>query len=149
MDIIFPSLALFVFVVLSSLRFQSNHLQWLIFEHNYDIYRILPNGTQKLNLTASTKIEYFQSLSPDGQWIIFLRDEDNSRTIYRMRVNGSQPERLTPPTDPPYWAQFAAWTPDNQWLLYTFGSNIFRMRPDGTERQPLTDTDRVESVVGA
>lgn len=86
--------------------------------------------------------------SPNGKQIVFVRLNDaakpsNQSAIEIMNADGSDVRRLTPwrieATDP-------RWSPNGKQILYrTYGepvhlkdSNLFTMRPDGTDRVQLT-----------
>ncbi len=87
----------------------------------------------------------YYSLSPDGKWIYFA--PPYKRTIYRMRLDGSQLK----PVFSSSWRSgltIAGWSPDEAWVYirlslnteYTWGA-LFRMRPDGSESQLIIDRD--------
>ncbi len=78
--------------------------------------------------------------SPDGRWIAFQSDHDGDFEIYLINRLGGQLRQLTRNE---VWDRLAAWSPDGQWIIYssdlrgdqTF--DLYQMRPDGREAQPL------------
>jgi Tol biopolymer transport system component len=76
--------------------------QWIIFNSYkngaFQIYRIRPDGSDLSNLSGNFTSDHFALLSPKGEWIIFssFRDPSGLIGLYRMRINGSEVERLTP-----------------------------------------------------
>lgn len=73
------------------------------------------------------------AVSPDGQWIAFVRPIGRNTTgdLYRIRVDGSDQVELVPSL-----TGEAAWSPDGEWIAYTSGYStgydICLIRPDGT-----------------
>jgi hypothetical protein len=107
--------------------------------HN-TLYRVNPDGSHLVKLTAFEQGYDFPSISPDGQWIVY----GDFYTLYRIRSDGTKRERLTPP---PY--QYAQWnpqfSPDSQWILYRWYENgeivWRRMRADGTSPKTVVSGD--------
>jgi len=91
--------------------------------------------------------EYAPRLSPDGTTIAYHRYDENGfgkRTaVFLIDVAGGDETQLTD------WSISAAepvWSPDGEWLVVSFdpegidrsGSDLHRMRPDGSEVEQLT-----------
>ncbi len=80
------------------------------------------------------------TLSPDAHWLYFDSDRSGNADIYRMPVNGGEPEQLTTgPAD-----DFnPAVSPDGRWLAFhslRLGTrDIFVMPAEGGEAERLTD----------
>lgn len=88
--------------------------------------------------------------SPDGSKIAYFRERiDNSGVtdaIFVIDANGGEEQQLT---DWELVAGYPDWSPDGQWIvfathpLYSFNfdpviSNLYRMRPDGSDMEQLT-----------
>ncbi len=80
---------------------------WIYYVSNttgdYEIYRMRPDGSQPENLTQSPDTQdgfYFDyesaGLSPDGQWIYFSSLRNDNWSIFRMALDGSNLQQLTP-----------------------------------------------------
>lgn len=88
----------------------------------------------------------FRALSPDGQWLVYTqRDSVQDQDIYRMRLDGSEVQRLT--HDDTY-NSFGGFSPDGAWLYYTARVEestpefmLHRLRPDGSEHEIIGDYD--------
>jgi Tol biopolymer transport system component len=105
---------------------------------NQEIYRMRLDGTELQRLTFSEADDRSPAFSPDGQLIAFMSWRDGLRPdIHVMNADGTQRLRVT--FDEAY-DEFPAWGRDG-WLY--FDSNragpfqLFRMRADGNEVQPL------------
>ncbi len=78
--------------------------------------------------------------SPDGRWIAFQSDRDGDFEIYVVNRQGGQLRQIT---DNAHRDRLPAWSPDGTWIIYsadvrgdeTF--DLYRVRPNGTEAQPL------------
>jgi serine/threonine-protein kinase len=46
-------------------------------------------------LTSAPGVEWFPSISPDGEWIVYAGQQSGNRDIYLQSVNGQQPINLT------------------------------------------------------
>jgi dipeptidyl aminopeptidase/acylaminoacyl peptidase len=78
------------------------------------------------------------SFSPDGQWLAFMSNRDGNPEIYRMRVSGSSPERLT--HDPGYDIH-PRWSSDGLRLVFQSqqggAQRIWTMNADGSDLRML------------
>ena len=95
--------------------------------------------------------EYGPRWSPDGSQIVYSRDpyeagQPQGTSVYVIDADGTNERRLTDPSLP---MGEAAWSPDGAWIvfssypLFEYGeaptpSNLYRIRPDGTELEQLT-----------
>jgi Tol biopolymer transport system component len=90
--------------------------------------------------------------SPDGKRIAFDSYRDgNNHEVYVADRDGGNPVRLT---DHPGYDVGPSWSPDSRWLVFSSGaqpldmsrthwygeSDLYIMRPDGSERRRLTAT---------
>ena len=73
--------------------------------------------------------------SPDGAWLAFTVRDEGQRVLVLMESDGSKVVRLGPGSHP-------TWSPDGAWLVFmvdeSFGTAIYRSRPDGSRRECLT-----------
>src|SRR5689334_4346158 len=58
------------------------------------------DGSGERSLLPQTGLDYSPSLSADRQWVVFTSERNGSADIYRVRVDGSDLQRLT--DDPAY-----------------------------------------------
>lgn len=79
--------------------------------------------------------------SPQQQslaWVVF---DNHQNTVYRLNLDGSSIQTLYQGTAP---IQRVAWSSDGQWIFFGTGyreqTQLFQMRPDGTDLTYLTDT---------
>jgi TolB protein len=78
--------------------------------------------------------------SPDGAWVYALPLMDTGSSLHRINVETRQAERILPArTDP----TALSWSPDGEWItvgvLTATGYELHIMRPDGSQRTPVTD----------
>lgn len=117
-------------------------------DNNPEIYRMRLDGSELQRLTFTEADDRSPTFSPDGQLIAFMSWRDGLRPdIHVMNADGTQRLRVT--ADEAY-DEFPAWGRDG-WLY--FDSNragpfqIFRMRPNGSEVQPLFLSGADDAVV--
>jgi Tol biopolymer transport system component len=82
--------------------------------------------------------------SPDGREIMYQSTRKGPRNAYRIHADGSGNDRLVYESAVPFKDVFD-WSPDGQWLtMHEIGDetgwNIYRMKPDGTDRIPFVVT---------
>jgi dipeptidyl aminopeptidase/acylaminoacyl peptidase len=82
------------------------------------------------------------SFAPDGRRLAFVSDLSGVPQVWTVATEGGWPEQVTALDDQ---VLGVAWSPDGAWLAFTLapggGMNqqIYRVRPDGTGLQRLTD----------
>jgi TolB protein len=100
------------------------------------------DGTRKKRLTRSHESPYEASWSPNGEWIVFVRELPRSRSdIFVINADGTGLHRLTrteaAESEP-------AWSPDGQRIAFIRGAGPwglpFTMRRDGTSVKRLAPT---------
>jgi TolB protein len=109
---------------------------------NYEIYVMNVDGSGLRRLTNSPGPDGWPAWSPDGEQIAFSSTRDDCghssaksckrsgdigpfHTLYVMDADGSNERRLTD-----RFAQFATWSPDGKYILFSPGLNL--IRPDGS-----------------
>ena len=84
-------------------------------QEKLNIFRINPDGSNKVQLTFSTGDNYMPVATPDGQFIVFVSDRTGTASIWRMNAeDGSNPTQLTYGDGDFY----PSCSPDNQWVAY-------------------------------
>lgn len=108
------------------------------------IYRLPLDGGVPEPVTRNTRGLYGSpAVSPDGRWLVAASDLYVNWQIHVMDVTGNREQRLTGYAES---SCVPSWSPDGRWIFYSsrFGglgkANLWRMRPDGKEKQPLTRT---------
>jgi hypothetical protein len=98
-------------------------------------------GTPRL-LTDATP-SYWHGWSPDGSTLAYVGRRDGEFDIYTIPAGGGQETRLTTAAgldDGPDYS------PDGQWIYFnsvrTGAMRIWRMRPDGSDQQQITNDAR-------
>ncbi len=117
---------------------------------------------EALRLTTNTDPpcdrEYFPRWSPDGQFLTYHRElttEDGSLTtaVHVLRSDGQEEKQLT---SPDMVAGAPDWSPDGQWIVFgtyplnafqdSGDSQLYRIHPDGTGLEQLTDLGDVRAT---
>jgi Tol biopolymer transport system component len=110
-----------------------------------DLFVLDLDSNEVTQLTTSEWNEFDPAWSPDGRWIAYVIQHGDQGDVYVMRADGANPINLT-------HSQYAndfqpTWTPDGQWVVYVSYTaaegdhELFRMRPDGSGIQRLTDDE--------
>ncbi|KNC18468.1 hypothetical protein AC792_12235 [Arthrobacter sp. RIT-PI-e] len=120
------------------------------------LYRVPLTGGDATRITTGEdglEARYLHGISPDGGTLVHIGvrgDAHGSTTsnIFAVSVEGGRTHRLT---DSPHAHDGAEYSPDGRWLYFNSergsgrpgDSQLFRMRPDGTGMEQLTDDARV------
>ncbi|WP_343080418.1 hypothetical protein [Ostreiculturibacter nitratireducens] len=107
------------------------------------IYTLPATGGTPLRITANTP-SWWHGWSPDGKSLTYVGRRDGVFDIYTIPASGGEERRLTRGgghhDGPDY-------TPDGEWIWFNSdvgGSmQLWRIRPDGTGRERMTDDERV------
>jgi len=114
---------------------------------NAEIYVVNADGSDPVRLTVAPAADLAPDWSPDGRKITFESSRDGNREIYVMNADGTDQVRLT--FDARIDA-FPSWSRDGKWIAFhrqvvtipglaaPNGSELFAIRPDGTELTQLT-----------
>jgi TolB protein len=110
-----------------------------------DLFAVDVTSNEITQLTTSELNEFDPAWSPDGRWIAYVTQHGDQGDVYVMRADGANPINLT---NSRYANDFQpVWTPDSQWVVfvsYTAAEGdheLFRMRPDGSQVERLTDDE--------
>lgn len=103
--------------------------------HARDLY--LLNHDRLLLLLTDTNIDHAPSWSPDGEWLVFLREQQGIYDIFKIRADGTGLQNLT---NSPEFDTQPIWL--GEWIVFVSRRNdnvdIFKMRPDGSDPRQLT-----------
>jgi Tol biopolymer transport system component len=90
------------------------------------------DGANGRKLVPGNQRDYNASFSFDGEWVVFTSERNGSADIFRVRVDGSELERLT---DSPAFDDQAALSPDGRSIVFVSS------RGDGSADLHVMDLD--------
>ena len=93
----------------------------------------LNDYSQRL-LSSSARVTLHPQWSPDGQWIAYVANPEGDLALYRVRVDGSDIQRLTPHGMD---VDFPIWSPDSRSILYIEQSTKQLIRTDADGNNPI------------
>lgn len=104
------------------------------------VYVMPATGGVPIAVTSKSP-SYLHGWSPDGRTLIYTAERgDGNYDIYSIPVTGGQETRLT---TAPGLDDGAEFTPDGRWIYFnsvrTGLMQIWRMRPDGSEQEQVTN----------
>ncbi len=91
------------------------------------------------------------SISPDGTQLAFVATLTGVPQIWTMPLDGGFPRQVTSFNDP---IQAVSWSPDGQYLAFIMfpgggmNSQVYVVRPDGTEPRRLSDGGKETNLLG-
>jgi Tol biopolymer transport system component/DNA-binding winged helix-turn-helix (wHTH) protein len=112
-----------------------------------DIWIMNTNGTAQNRLTVNARDNFNPSASADGRYIVFASNRTGNRCVWRMDIDGGNPEQLT--------HGIVAWhpgiTPDGQWVVYSDVESgkrtLWKVSIEGGKPVQLTDYFSVRPAV--
>ena len=114
---------------------------------DFEIYSMLPDGSDRKRLTNNSGYDDMPAWSPDGKKIAFVSDRHGNPEIYVMNADGSRVRRLTQDNGPDN--ALPAWSPDSSRIAYSSGRDgnreIYVMDADGSNRVNLTNDPGYDS----
>ena len=113
-------------------------------QNDLNIYRINPDGSNKVQLTFAAGNDYMPASSPDGRFIVFVSERSGTTSIWRMNADdGSEQTRLTH-GDSDY---YPSCSPDNQWVAYDnlseWKASVWKVPIDGGEAVKVGENYRM------
>jgi TolB protein len=108
------------------------------------VFRMSIENGNVQSLTAWQPEEYFQSMSPDGEWMITAKRESTGLKLFRMRTDGSDVRFLNPADISRLINQWGGiWSADGRWIAYMnmggSSSVLYRLASEGGAAEQLTD----------
>lgn len=110
-----------------------------------NILSVQDKNLTKLNLNSSQwdfEIIQYSSFSPDGKKVVF--NSYNEGNIFRVNLNGSDLQNLTPDGRYRNSYEYPSWSPSGEMILYSrqyVDGNIYGMNTDGSNPRTLISGD--------
>jgi Tol biopolymer transport system component len=111
---------------------------YAVFQDQSNIWSMpIPTGTavgtaDAAPVTRGSQIIETLDFSPDGHWLLFDSDRSGVTQVYRMPVEGGEPEQLTSDSSPSFWGRYS---PDGRLISFhrytENGRRLFVMGADG------------------
>jgi len=118
-------------------------------DYNADIYLMDLASKSATQLTTDGDCQRHPVFSPNGSKVLFnddYRDKAEGDTGSRLAIVDIEKGDITP-LEEDYYAHFADFTPDGQWVVYNYypsdgdASDLWKIKVDGTGKTQLTFTD--------
>jgi TolB protein len=106
----------------------------IAFDNFEDVWTIDADGTDLTRLTNAPYPEFDPAWSPDGTLIAFRSERSGVPWIWIMNADGTGQRRLTEGLSP-------AWSPDGSLIAFSGRTGLSLIRPDGSGRRVLPDTE--------
>jgi Tol biopolymer transport system component len=133
--------------------------QWIVFTStrhgSADVYRAHPDGSGLERLTDDPAFDDQGTLSPDSRRLAFVSTRSGHTDVWTLDLRTRAATRLTRDAGGNFRP---AWSPDGDWIAFSSDRDspglrrpgsfetiqrtaVYRMRPDGSDQQRLTDAD--------
>jgi serine/threonine protein kinase len=113
---------------------------------DYEIYTILPDGSDAVNLTRNPAQDRNPGWSPDRRWIVFDSDRTGRRSLWLMRADGSDLHQITSGKGTDYAPD---WSPDGSRIVFVStrsgDKDLYIVNADGSGLIRLTSHDGSEA----
>jgi TolB protein len=100
----------------------------------------ITGGTPRRVTAQGVGASYLHGWSPDGRWLVYVGERNDSFDIYRIPTTGGNEIRLT---TAPGLDDGPEYTPDGAYIYFNSTRSgrmqIWRMRPDGTGQEQITN----------
>ena len=136
-----------------SLSHDGRRLAYNVFEATGNVWSLpFPTGaplseSQAVQVTRGNQVVESMRLSPDEQWLFYDSNLNGHSDLYRMRLSGGEPERLTTDSSDDF---APVPSPDGKEIAFhswRHGSrDIYVLPLDGRPRQQVTNSPRQEAV---
>lgn len=108
---------------------------------SWNIWKSLPDGNTRQQLTTGTGQNYSPTISPDGKTIVFVSRRSGSPQLWRMNADGSNPEQLT---TMPAHVDDPQFTPDGKFIFFTHNllgkPRLWKISATGSDAQQVMET---------
>jgi TolB protein len=103
------------------------------------VYTVPATGGTPKRITAKGP-SYLHGWSPDGKWLVYVGERNDSFDVYKISANGGTEIRLT---TAPGLDDGPEYTPDGAYIYFNSSRSgrmqIWRMRPDGSGQEQITN----------
>lgn len=103
------------------------------------VYTVPATGGTPKRITAKGP-SYLHGWSPDGKWLVYVGERNDSFDIYKIAASGGDEIRLT---TAPGLDDGPEYTPDGAFIYFNSSRSgrmqIWRMRPDGSGQEQITN----------
>jgi len=103
---------------------------------NFELYLLDPREGTSKQLTANSGNNIYPVISPDGRYVVFSSDRSGGLCLWRIDIDGSNPEQLNNQT-----SHMPSFAPDGRTIVYQSQNNISTLSTvniDGAEPRQLT-----------
>ncbi len=121
--------------------------QWLVFSQN-DSLRRVSLQTKKVSIIVPSGIEPEKgfSVSPDGQWVVYVKKVNNHDAIYRCTIEGADEQALMQDLKT---HQYPSYTPDGNSIVFvsnrlSFKYEIYTLNLTTSTITRITNNSRTE-----
>ena len=105
------------------------------------------SGGQAEPIDPETNAFQFVAWSPDSQWLAYVRQVAGKMELAKIRPGSREAAKILPAARPTSaFGQATAWSPRNDWILYSGIDGLSLIAPDGTNAHKLTS--RQSAAVG-
>lgn len=102
-------------------------------------------GTTYRPVTSATQTIEYVSVSPDGKWLVYDSNISGNQEIYKISVDGGEPEQLTHTTSDNFAPD---WSPDGKYIAFHSlrdgDRNLYVMDASGENETRVTSSKREE-----